>query len=882
MEAALSETCEASCTHLNDECVFDFERYATVLVYASQVFAKHVLTSMTNASHVAAELLESMHIGLKGFTSKHGTNLTTPFLHAQAASVGVMATTAASFTPSARYVPGFTYAFFTNSIKGYMSSFESMVNSLVGDAHIYKFADMLKEQNREFANKASVLATSTSMTKKSLHAAMLGMSSTLDGIQACSKRMNKAASAFKTAVKKWEKDAWKRALEDVVEGAIDLLTSPQNFAEWGNPVGDISNILTVLQGVTNMAKKFRSAMQAMNDMPSSEDSDDVALLSKHLIKALNGSLGDDAPLGGSALVRLATIANQLEGELPTMGHGYWAKYVDSTEKYYEKYTKMKDKSISSAAKSFVEQVHLQAHFGNDFVTQGMRFIAALHQLTVDHAQAEATEKTEKAMSAYVTKQEHMSAASLPSRAVVSVQINTMALHLDNMARQLCQSYAYQETRLYHKCGNQVNNVLGLLCSRFDGSFGSSYTPFYLTPCVGKSGNAGIDLVESARTFLQGFNNIYKNAETVTNDIVTNVWGHVASASSKPFIKLAIVNEGGKATTKCVGHHTKASRAATARMPSTSHKRSLATRASKAKAASAAPLSAQQKQEAYDKIQAIVDKVEKLQDEAPSTPDEYFTCDDSVWITEDAWKRFTTASADEPGYGQLTFQVTPGMMDKLHLSGYDEIFVRGMAAYLEGATASNDKSFHVAMTPVGQMMTRVRQHEWQKSAECKAYQKLDEGNLCDWTNYSYIASPSGGATSHPQGVTYKSHYYNTGEGGECSGSQPKEVFDKEHRIHTYEGAAPYFCTDQDYSDFDNPAATQNTGSFNFASLFSTFNLTVTNNHATWPTSIQGLNLSSVKVVHIGLWLKTNGDNSSPDRIVPDCEYAPPPPPPIVVA
>jgi Sec-independent protein translocase protein TatA len=502
------EECEAACKEASDSCVFDLKRYATVLVYASQVYAEHVLASMTEGtylSHVAVEHLESMQTGLEHFTEV--TNLNTPFLHAQAASVGVMAKTAVSYTPSANYVPGFTYAFFTKSIKSYMSSFRSMMGNLTDDAQLSIFAAKLKEQNAESANKDSVLATSTSMTKKSLRAAMIGMSSALDGIHACSKHMSKAAQAFRTAVKKWEEDAWERALEDVVKGAVDLLTAPASFAGLSNPIGDLSDVITVIQGVTKMALKFRSALEAMKET-SSTDSDDIRPLSEDLIAAL-APLGQDASLDGSALVRLAKIANTLDDELPTMGHGYWAKYVDATEKYYEKYTKKKDKGISTAAKSFVEQVHLQAHFGNDFVTQGMRFISALHQLTVDHAQAEANKKTEKAMSAYTTEKGDMSAASLPSRAVVSVQINTLALHLDNMARQLCQGYAYQETRLYHKCGSQDNNALGLLCSRFDGSSGSSYTPFYLMPCVG---NGGIDLIESARKFLHGFANIYNNAE----------------------------------------------------------------------------------------------------------------------------------------------------------------------------------------------------------------------------------------------------------------------------------------------------------------------------------------------------------------------------------
>ena len=210
-----------------------------------------------------------------------------------------------------------------------------------------------------------------------------------------------------------------------------------------------------------------------------------------------------------------------------------------------------------------------------------------------------------------------------------------------------------------------------------------------------------------------------------------------------------------------------------------------------------------------------------------------------------------------------------------------MFVRGIAAYLEGATVDGSDKIIVTLTATGEMTNQVKIRH---PDGCDA-------TSCRFDNYPFSGAPSGQAYCYTADdgnpvcneyntLKYQARYRNTtgGPGTGCqfaADGQPKPVFTNDKPARDKPSACgkqdacfdeslecPCYCTDEEYEETYQNAYFMGddlSGPYNSAGLFSSYNLTVTGTASDWRGKADGkkynINLHGVKAIHLGLWLKT---------------------------
>lgn len=207
---------------------------------------------------------------------------------------------------------------------------------------------------------------------------------------------------------------------------------------------------------------------------------------------------------------------------------------------------------------------------------------------------------------------------------------------------------------------------------------------------------------------------------------------------------------------------------------------------------------------------------------------------------------------------------------------DEVFVRGIAAYLEGATVDlPTREIKVTLTPTGQMTNQVRK-PGDPNDGCNAAS-------CFFDDYSFTGAPSNKA---PNTLTYEASYRNTnckvwskycdtsdgtcdglgannrylvfGTGGYRSSANEEESCDLGSDCEdSAKECACYCVAGKPYEEsYEDPGALAQSG-YNQASLFSSYELVVTSDgdDETYDGGKSGIKLQGVTAIHVGFWLKT---------------------------
>ena len=230
-----------------------------------------------------------------------------------------------------------------------------------------------------------------------------------------------------------------------------------------------------------------------------------------------------------------------------------------------------------------------------------------------------------------------------------------------------------------------------------------------------------------------------------------------------------------------------------------------------------------------------------------------------YITADQYEKFVDPKSES--WGKLLIQFpTEYMRSQKSLSrSTDEVFVRGIAAYLEGAD-DGDGQLTVSLTATGEMTNQVR-----KSNE-ELYREGCQADSCIFHDYNFTGAPSGQAYKNAyernadNTVTYTATYWNVDpKSGDCPGGVPKKkaVFSETKQALGTSDADPlYYCTNAAFEQtYQNAAITNKDpkGPYNSASLFTNFELSVTGDGS--PVNNYGVDLRGVTAIHIGFWLKT---------------------------
>jgi len=194
---------------------------------------------------------------------------------------------------------------------------------------------------------------------------------------------------------------------------------------------------------------------------------------------------------------------------------------------------------------------------------------------------------------------------------------------------------------------------------------------------------------------------------------------------------------------------------------------------------------------------------------------------------------------------------------------DEVFVRGIAAYIEGANVPAIKGANVqatvSLTATGEMTNQVR-----KSNEYVDQACYGVDTSCMFDDYNFTGAPSGQAYggNNPNTVVYSATYWNVDETGDCPNAVTKTaVFsDTKKAMGTSEDDRLYYCTIADFEQtYQNSYFLENdfSGPYNSASLFTNFELSVTSDASAKPTPFgrYGIDLRGMTAIHIGFWLMT---------------------------
>ena len=793
----------------------------------------------------------------------------------QVSTLESMATMVGSMAPVVGFVPAFNINFYSDNVLGsYMHSFQALAGKLHTttnrDQVLRAFITELDIQKKQITGDQSITAVMEQQTIISLSTALSGMSASLTGLNTTADLMKVAADDFQAALKAYKATQKLKMAFDMMMVCADLVMGDAGAAfsavtKWGNKdkAGAQGDILKAVNIFADSAYKIGWASKDINGaMKKSKQPEAVTnkLIeqSSEIVEQLE-SQGVSLQDADTSDHRFAQVVSELNEQLPKMGTGFWALYVANNKEYYNGYLTGYNTKVNAAAQHYIDLLEAQASYGNDFVTQGTRFVANAQQLAVNGAQTQAQATTQQAVDDAIGAADYIAEYDMLQQGIIATQMTTLAMQMQNTVRQLCQSFGYQTTRLYHECVGpnvdppQKDNVLNKLCGAFtDGQPG--FAPFVIVPY-----ESDAELTNAADAYMQTWSGMYDSAMTATAYVNNAVWGHSTSARDSPFVSLTVkvwdppTCDASTATRQSEMSLCDSSEPASPNVTFVEGTECLSEGATMPKDGTCCRIS-------YWSNEACTV-------EPPHN-------DESLYITRDAFVAFTDASKESWGNLEIALDPTHPALRK-QLDMYDEMFVRGMSVYFEGASIDQSRAIHATLTPMGQQTTRVLHQDWSKgvtppACEGVAAEDLID-SLCRFTNYSFVGGPSGGQSS----VAYASYYSSPSPSNRCNGGyEAKPVFYKDRPLlgpdacdHQTDGPCFQYCTDLDFSSLESgdvaSIAHGKQDPYNFASLFSSYNLVVHNGLGT-EVSVQsrsvGIDLGHVKTIRLGMWLKTNGDNS----------------------
>ena len=735
------------------------------------------------------------------------------------------------------------------------------------------FAAEMRARQAQLTGDQSVTAETQKQTATSIATSLRGLRAASTGLNTTGELMKGSVVKLKAALDEWKWDQMKSlglslcsSIASIVEvaggnfgsGFKALKEQVLVLKSWGAAWDAVGEIGDTLGKFGELASSILGTLGALGDIgahlakldldPKIADllateiveSSEVAKDMQHWAQLPNSTQS------GDVIEVLTTTMAKLNDDLPSMGNGAWDQYVVNAQKTFRKFLTGYDKGVNAAAEEYITHLKSQAQYGNDFSTQGVRYVAAVQQYLINAAQMQANKNTQKAVDRAYDVRDSLKTYDMMQESILGIQVTNLALQMQTTMHQLCESYRYQTTRLYDECvvvDAHDGNVLNQVCGKFaDGA--PAFEPLLTTPCQDQESPASsISLAMRSQRYLHKWEGMYANARTVNNYIKTAVWGKDTQAADNKFIQVKLevydppaCSEGFWETTSTLcdisaGEHA----------PEVVFSNG---------------------------TECLVEN---------NTPREGTTCcktklwnpncafdppEDRPYITRDAFKRFTDKGSED--WGKMTFSLASISRADTTLQEYDEIFIRGVGAYLEGAEidelAASD--LHVRLTPIGQMITRVKDRDWWKDEGCVAAKEKDGRNLCAFKNHTFVGAPSGGQAT----VSYTTKYHNPAatKFNPCHNLNRQPVFYERREIQPSRD----YCTSLDFASLESgdPRALypEANGPYNFASLYSSFELAVYNRESVErrvDIRSRGIRLEDVQAVRLGLWLKTNGPNNA---------------------
>ena len=873
--------CSKECASIGTEhyggngCLFYLNRYAAQYIYVSQVRAASVLKeyglpgNSTLQQMAAAKLGEvqtalTYYLTVVAAQTKNASAATSavPLLRAQISSL----TTLANFVvrmPAAGFVPTHNRDFYSNELKTYMAAFKSIMSklqeSISQDKLLKYFAQEYVAQQAELDGKEGVNAVERETILQSMATALKGMKIAQEGMRLTGIQMQIAAAKLREALEDYQNDQIIQLSITIAFTAADIVTDfigdmAARAGEAAREAGKVTSwfqkkstyyfmkFVTQFRGAaTDMGYAFAALDKITKKMPP-----DVSALVQGVANQV-ASMGLPPPPKGNSIDVISIAADKLNRQLLELGTGAWSQYVTSLIAQYDNFLTGFNSKVSGAAQHFIDEVHTQAAYGNDWTTSGTRFVANVQQFLVNEAQAQALNETQNAIkNVYgVLNEEHD--YDIMQQGVMSIQITTLALQMNVVIEELCSTFEYQTTRLYHQCVSDdpsSTNKLQMICGRY-AKGGSAFTPFFhRPPCQSNDGFAN-----AANSYLSTWTETYTNVMDVVEYVTNAVWGTDTSATDSPFVSFTLEVWSPKPCDGSHGYWESEMTLCNTSMPLSPNTTYIGDEC----LAPGAELPPD-----LECCNVTRWNPNCVNDEPPSRP----------YITSSQLASFSNTSSEN--WGKLRFLVTPESMPELIM--YDAAFVRGISVYLEGAEINTAVAGNLfsRLTPAGSMITRVKRPGWSDNDDpldkaCQLDFWRDHKNLCMFNNYTFHGSPSGSDST----VSYTMYYHNVAKGSTCpDGTRATPVFYNSGGRELECDGEPcfYYCTNLDFESLEtgNAESRFNQHSpYNFASVYSAWDLQVYNHWSSdAKTSVRsaGLDLSKVTKLHLGIWLKTNGENN----------------------
>ena len=565
-------------------------------------------------------------------------------------------------------------------------------------------------------------------------------------------------------------------------------------------------------------------------------------------------MSSSAPPSEDTMETLWSISTRLSEALPQFTSGFWATYLAKVEESYNPFLTGYNENVNGAAKSVIDYTEAQCAYGNDMFNAASNFVSTIQQYLINGAQAEANQNTQAAMNETYAVANNASNYNMGQVGILGVQVNTLSTQIQVTMEQVCTGYAYQTTRLYQVCipADGEPNLLDDLCGRFQ-TGKNMFIPFSgVMPCKDDA-----TLLAQLKAYMTLLTTMYDDGARTLFNYVTNVgWGGqtTVAADDVPYVNLTIKLWDPEDCPEVDWVNVTTALFCNSSLPENPptivYYSCPDGRTPPAKGLTCCNVTVPQ--EPAGSSCNLKPPVEQ----------------GVVYVRSDDLASFANTSTEE--WGRLQFTVSPANY-KIELAQYDELFVRGTAVYLEGAGIDPVTSggLWVYITPTGDMKTRVRNTTLESASDCGAYKRVDPRNMCEYDNYTFVGAPE---TS--QVVTYASNYYNVNSDGNCptSSATKQPVFDVTHEVP----GKIYYCSSLNYESLEpggSGALDQYTNNppFNFGSLFTEFELIVTNVQGYEDGAgglipvvyrSEGIDLSKVKEIKLGLWLRTNGVNNPP--------------------
>ena len=867
-----ADTCSADCN--GGGCTTNLDSFAPMMVYQAMLRADTMIAGGgVMAPLDAVHELEAVKKALTSFSSNLGESTAAKaMVKAQISAVDTMAKSATRFT-AAGFVPAFTREFYNTRLVDYIDEISKINEQMLEHARSKdintQFLRIFRTSEAALNGQAGVTRTMKAQTSQSLTSSIVGMNAAVAGMRQTETLLEEAEENFEKALDAYQKakrraailglakalvnpvKRWPRRPSEFVSDFSNAGVAPEIFTRVGSIGYSASLVVNMSVNVFNVVKGCRDLV-ATDDMTHESIENGLQMLSEDL--DMTSDLDQKSTLEE---LQNATVA--LNSQLPELGEGFWRQWVSNASVVFNEYLTGYNSAVNSAAQSYVDRLKDQAAFGNDYTTQGYRFVEAVQQLTIYEAMDGANTATASAVQDAQNEISGNDDNRAAAQTILAIKMSTLGMQIETTIQQLCSSYAFQTTGLFDQCVNSpdtnshANSVKQLCSAATEGRL--DFKPLKIAPCEEQ-------FSQESTGYMTQLSDRHQVVKRVNEVVERAMWGNDANAHYENLFVNIELEAWTPAECECQGRFGRPNKDNCDEEWTLAfcNKDGFETSDDVRKV----DISHCNSNEAFDDLTDVCCEtrqwIKKCNGLEPPI--------DRPYIRKEAFDRFKDTS-DPSRWGELLINLEPQHFKSISsLKSQDEIFVRAAGAYLEGGKVDPDQLLAARLTPVGEMSARIFDNNLASAGDCAAYRASDGDNLCMYRNHSFTGAPSGSRATAM--ADFKTRYTTPTPGRrswddpECASGQHQhlsDVFVKGPGPAELAGGHKWCVPSDVFESINKDFAIPENNRFNSPSLFSSFQLSVYNDAAEMKDKDntaarqRGVDLADTSKIHLGMWLHT---------------------------